>query len=65
LSNVDTTADDYLQQAAIPLGSETHGGEDVVIYARGPHAWLIQGTMEENAIYFVMARALGFEGGRR
>lgn len=65
LSNVDTTADDYLQQAVVPLGSETHGGEDVVIYARGPHAWLIQGTMEENAIYFVMARALGFDGGRR
>lgn len=65
LTNVDTTADDYLQQAVVPLGSETHGGEDVVIYARGPHAYLIQGTMEENAIYFVMARALGFEGGRR
>ena len=65
LSNVDTTADNYLQQAVVPLGSETHGGEDVAIYARGPHAYLFQGTMEENSIYFVMARALGFEGGRR
>jgi len=65
LSNVDTTADDFLQQSLVPLGSETHGGEDVVIYARGPHAWLIEGTMEENAIYFVMARALGFERERR
>lgn len=65
LSAVDTTADNHLQQALVPMDSETHGGEDVVIYARGPHAYLIQGTMEENAIYFVMARALGFEGGRR
>ena len=65
LSNVDTTADDFQQQALVPMGSETHGGEDVVIYARGPHAYLIQGTMEQNAIYFVMARALGFEGGKR
>lgn len=65
LSAVDTTADNFLQQALVPMDSETHGGEDVVIYARGPHAYLIQGTMEENAIYFVMARALGFEGGRK
>ncbi|HWM94448.1 MAG TPA: alkaline phosphatase [Thermoanaerobaculia bacterium] len=65
LTNVDTTADDFQQQALVPLGSETHGGEDVAIYARGPHAYLFQGTMEQNAIYFVMARALGFEKGKR
>jgi alkaline phosphatase len=65
LSAEDTTADNFLQQALVPMDSESHGGEDVVIYARGPHAYLIQGTMEENAIYFVMARALGFEGGKR
>ncbi|HVG09007.1 MAG TPA: alkaline phosphatase [Thermoanaerobaculia bacterium] len=65
LSAVDTTADNYLQQALVPMDSESHGGEDVVIYARGPQAYLVEGTMEENAIYFVMARALGFEGGKR
>ena len=59
LSRVDTSAPDYRQQAAIPMSSEAHGGEDVVIYARGPGAYLVGGTMEENAIYFVMARALG------
>jgi len=32
---------------------------DVAIYARGPHAYLFQGTMEENSIYWVMAKALG------
>ena len=63
LSTKDTTADDFKQQSLyVPEGgAETHGGEDVVIYARGPHAYLIEGTMEENAIYFVMARALGFK----
>ena len=42
------------------MGSETHGGEDVAIFARGPHAYLFQGTMEESSIYWVMAKALGF-----
>jgi alkaline phosphatase len=31
----------------------------VAIYARGPFAHLFQGTMEQNAIYWVMAKALG------
>lgn len=61
LTNVDTQADDFKQQSLIPIDSETHGGEDVAIFARGPHAYLFQGTMEQNAIYFVMARALGFD----
>jgi alkaline phosphatase len=51
---------EYRQQALIPLDSETHGGEDVAIFARGPQAHLFQGTMEQNAIYWVMAKALGF-----
>jgi alkaline phosphatase len=61
LTGVDTTAPDFHQQAGIPMSAETHDGEDVVVYARGPQAYLIQGTMEQNAIYFVMARALGME----
>lgn len=60
LSGEDTGALKFLQQALVPGESETHGGEDVAIYARGPHAHLFQGTMEENAIYWVMAGALGF-----
>lgn len=60
LTGVDTGAADFQQQALVPSGSETHGGEDVAIYARGPRAYLVQGTMEQNAIYWVMAKALGF-----
>ena len=60
LTNVDTTAPNYLQEAAIPtLGAETHAGEEVAIYADGPRSYLVRGTLEQNAIYHVMADALG------
>jgi alkaline phosphatase len=59
LTNVDTTALGFRQQALIPLGSETHGGEDVAIFAAGPGANLFSGVMEQNEIYHVMARSLG------
>lgn len=60
LTNVDTTNGSYLQEAAVPMGSETHAGEDVAIFADGPHAYLFRGVLEQNAIYHVMADALGF-----
>ncbi len=60
LTSVDTTGLDYLQEAAIPLGSETHAGEDVAIYARGPKAYLVRGSMEQNWIFHVMRDAFGF-----
>ncbi|KAL1770615.1 intestinal-type alkaline phosphatase 1 [Sigmodon hispidus] len=47
----------YLQQAAVPLSSETHGGEDVAIFARGPQAHLVHGVQEQNYIAHVMAFA--------
>ena len=60
LTNVDTAHPNYLQEAAIPtVGGETHSGEDVPIYADGPHAYLFRGTVEQNVIYHVMANALG------
>ena len=59
LTNVDTTALGFRQQALIPMGSETHGGEDVAIFAGGPGANLFSGVMEQNEIYHVMARSLG------
>jgi len=57
LTNVDTTKPDYLQQALIPLKSESHGGEDVAIYASGPWAQLFHRTVEQNYIYHVMRYA--------
>jgi alkaline phosphatase len=49
----------YFQEAAVPLGSETHAGEDVVIYAIGPGAERVHGTVKNTHIYQVMKRALG------
>jgi alkaline phosphatase len=57
LTNVDTTDPDYIQQAIVPLNSETHAGEDVGIYAIGPWAHLFQGTVEQNYIFHVMNHA--------
>jgi alkaline phosphatase len=57
ISQVDTTKPDYLQQALIPLKQESHGGEDVPIYASGPWAQLFHRTVEQNYIYHVMRYA--------
>jgi alkaline phosphatase len=57
LAEVDTEHPDYMQEAMIPLGSETHGGDDVGIWARGPGAHAVRGTMEQNALYHIMLQA--------
>lgn len=41
----------------MPVKSETHGGEDVAIFARGPQAHLLHGVQEQNYIAHVMAFA--------
>ena len=48
------------QQAAIPLESETHAGEDVALYANGPGAENVRGVMEQNLIYDVIRKAFGW-----
>jgi len=55
----EVTGKDYRQQALIPTGSETHGGQDVPVYASGPKAHLIGGVIEQNYIFHVMADVLG------
>ena len=57
LSNVDTEGQGFHQEAMVPLGSETHAGEEVAIYASGPGASLFQGTVEQNVIFHVMNKA--------
>jgi len=57
LTGVDTTQVNFLQEAAIPLESETHAAEDVAIYARGPGAHAFQGTVEQNVVFHVMAQS--------
>jgi alkaline phosphatase len=55
---VETTNKNFMQEAAVPLGSETHGGEDVAIFATGPNAHLFHGSLEQSMIYWIMADAL-------
>lgn len=57
LSHVDTEHPDYLQESLVPLKSESHGGEDVGIWARGPGSDAIRGTVEQNAIYHFIVQA--------
>lgn len=57
LSTVDTTNIDFRQQAAVPTGSETHGGDDVAVYSLGPMAHLLSGVVEQNYIFHVMEAA--------
>jgi alkaline phosphatase len=45
---------DYIQQALIPMSSETHSGEDVAVFAKGPWAHLFDGMVEQNYIFHVM-----------
>ncbi|KAM9184373.1 intestinal-type alkaline phosphatase-like [Mergus octosetaceus] len=52
---------DYKQQSAVPLSSETHGGEDVAIMAKGPMAHLFRGVQEQTYIAHVMAYAACLE----
>lgn len=58
LTDEQVRATRYLQQALVPLESETHGGEDVALYAAGPWAHLFGGTMEQHWVYHVMQHAL-------
>jgi len=54
LTDVDTTTPGYHQESLVPMGSETHAGEDVGVYAMGPGAHLITGTNEQSLIFHVM-----------
>lgn len=57
LTDVDTADPDYLQEATVPLSSESHGGDDVGIWARGPGADAVRGSVEQNTIFHFMLQA--------
>ena len=59
LTLANTANLEYLQPSLVPLESETHGGEDVAIYANGPMAHLFSGTVDQQYIYHVMMEASG------
>jgi len=57
LYSLDTNSTKYLAPAALPMKAETHGGEDVPVYAQGPWSHLFIGTMEQHTIAHKMAYA--------
>ena len=61
LREVDTTRPGYHQEALVPLGAETHGGEDVAVYASGPGAGGAAGVQEQNLLFHVMLQATTWE----
>ncbi|MGH0144688.1 UNVERIFIED_CONTAM: hypothetical protein FKN15_036172 [Acipenser sinensis] len=57
IRKVDTASKDYVQQSSVLLDKETHGGEDVAVFARGPMAHLFHGVQEQNYVAHAMAYA--------
>jgi alkaline phosphatase len=57
LTGVDTTDPDFHQQALVALGGETHGGDDVGVWARGPGADAVRGSVEENTLFHFFVQA--------
>ncbi len=57
LTGVDTTAPGFHQESLVPLGSETHAGEDVVLYGKGAGSHLVGGTNEQSIVFHIMNAA--------
>ena len=53
-------ADDYQYPSLVKLKDETHGGDDVLVFARGPWAHLFTGSFEQNVIPVIISHAAGF-----
>lgn len=58
---VPSTGIAAIQQSTVPTGAETHGGEDVALFATGPGAERARGVIEQNLIYNIIRKALGWE----
>ncbi|TPE61784.1 alkaline phosphatase [Sandaracinobacter neustonicus] len=59
-STYPPTDPNFLQPKAFLTNSETHGGEDVALFAGGPGSPLASGTIEQNSIFHIIASALGW-----
>lgn len=51
----------FQQQTAVPMGSETHAGEDVPLYAYGPGSERARGVIDQAEIFDIMVDAVGLE----
>ncbi|XP_033642444.1 alkaline phosphatase, tissue-nonspecific isozyme-like [Asterias rubens] len=59
LTDTNTEAADFHHPALVQIDSETHGGEDVTIYANGPMSHLFHGVHDQHYIAHVVRYASG------
>lgn len=56
LTEVDTEHPNFMQEALVPSNAETHGGDDVGIWARGPGSNAVRGSLEQNVIFHLLTQ---------
>ncbi len=59
LTSDQVMADDYLQETGVKLGSETHGGGDVMLFADGAGSGRFKGTLDNTLVFGKLKEALG------
>lgn len=59
LTSDQVMADDYLQETGVKLGSETHGGGDVMLFADGAGSGRFKGTFDNTLVFGKLKEALG------
>lgn len=59
LTSDEVMADDYLQETGVKLGSETHGGGDVMLFADGAGSSRFKGTLDNTKVFGKLREALG------
>ncbi|MBO0406631.1 alkaline phosphatase [Aeromonas hydrophila] len=59
LTSDQVMADDYLQETGVKLGSETHGGGDVMLFADGAGSNRFKGTLDNTKVFGKLKEALG------
>lgn len=57
VSKMDTTSREFRFPSTRPLSSETHGGDDIGVFASGPYSHLFSGVYEQHTIPHLMAYA--------
>lgn len=61
LDETTTSGNDYLQEAVIQLDSETHGGGDVFLGAKGMGAENFHGVIDNTEVFGLIKQAINFE----
>lgn len=60
LTDAIVSGDDYHQEAAVRMKSETHGGADVYLGAQGAGAELFRGTIDNTRVFTLIKQAAGW-----